>query len=95
MWGDNSTLQITHNAVGHQFKYTMGIMDYEEEVHESSWGSSTVFFPVDRDQDVKQTSHEIQISSESDGPLLCRWLLLSGGRFLYYLRSYLASYCYS
>jgi iron complex outermembrane receptor protein len=47
----------------------MGIMDYEEEVHESSWGSATVFFPVNRDQDFKQTSHEIQVSSDSDGPL--------------------------
>ena len=28
-----------------------------------------MFFPVNRDQDFKQTSHEIQISSESDGPL--------------------------
>ena len=69
MWGDNSTLQLTHNWAGHQFKYTMGIMDYEEEVHESSWGSATVFFPVNRDQDFKQTSHEIQVSSDSDGPL--------------------------
>ena len=69
MWGENMTLQVTHNIPGHQIKYTMGIMDYEEEVHESSWGSSTVFFPVNRDQDFKQTSHEIQISSDSDGPL--------------------------
>ena len=69
MWGDNSTLQLTHNWAGHQFKYTMGIMDYEEEVHESSWGSATVFFPVNRDQEFKQTSHELQISSDSDGPL--------------------------
>lgn len=69
MWGDNSTLQITHNWAGHQIKYTMGIMDYEEEVHESSWGSATVFFPVNRFQDFKQTSHELQISSDSAGPL--------------------------
>ena len=69
MWGDNSTLQITHNWAGHQIKYTMGIMDYEEEVHESSWGSATVFFPVNRFQDFKQTSHELQISSDSEGPL--------------------------
>jgi iron complex outermembrane receptor protein len=69
MWGDNSTLQLTHNWAGHQFKYTMGIMDYEEEVHEASWGSNTVFFPVNRDQEFKQTSHEIQVSSDSDGPL--------------------------
>lgn len=69
MWGDNSTLQITHDWAGHQFKYTMGIMDYEEEVHESSWGSATVFFPVNRFQDFKQTSHEFQISSDSTGPL--------------------------
>lgn len=69
MWGNNSTLQITHDWAGHQFKYTMGIMDYEEEVHESSWGSATVFFPVNRFQDFKQTSHEFQISSDSTGPL--------------------------
>lgn len=69
MWGDNSTLQITHDWAGHQFKYTMGIMDYEEEVHESSWGSATVFFPVNRFQDFKQTSHEFQISSDSAGAL--------------------------
>ena len=69
MWGENMTLQVIHNVPGHQIKYTMGIMDYEEEVHESSWGSATVFFPVNRDQDFKQTSHEIQISSDSDGPL--------------------------
>ena len=69
MWGDNSTLQITHDWAGHQFKYTMGIMDYEEEVHESSWGSATVLFPVNRFQDFKQTSHEFQISSDSAGAL--------------------------
>ena len=69
MWGDNSTLQLTHNWAGHQFKYTMGIMDYEEEVKEASWGSATVFFPVNRDQEFKQTSHEIQVSSDSTGPL--------------------------
>ncbi len=69
MWGNNSTLQITPNWADHEFKYTMGIMDYEEEVHESSWGSATVFFPVNRDQDFKQTSHEFQISSDSDGAL--------------------------
>jgi iron complex outermembrane receptor protein len=69
MWGDNSTLQLTHNSAGHQFKYTMGIMDYQEEVREASWGSAAVFFPVARDQDFKQTSHEIQVSSDSDGPL--------------------------
>ena len=39
MWGNNSTLQVTHNWAGHEFKYTMGIMDYEEEVKEASWGS--------------------------------------------------------
>ncbi|MAC37526.1 MAG: hypothetical protein CME47_08580 [Halieaceae bacterium] len=69
MWGNNSTLQLTHNWAGHEFKYTMGIMDYEEEVKEASWGSNTVFFPVNRDQDFKQTSHELQISSDSSGPL--------------------------
>ena len=69
MWGNNSTLQVTHNWAGHEFKYTMGIMDYEEEVKEASWGSNTIFFPVNRDQDFKQTSHELQVSSDSDGPL--------------------------
>ena len=47
----------------------MGIMDYEEEVHESSWGINGVFFPVDRDQEFKQTSHEVQFISDYDGPM--------------------------
>ena len=69
MEGNNTTLNITHDWSGHQIKYTMGIMDYDEEVHESSWGSATVFFPVNRDQEFKQTSHELQLSSDSSGPL--------------------------
>ena len=69
MEGNNTTLNITHNLDNHQIKYTMGIMDYDEEVKEASWGSATVFFPVNRDQTFKQTSHELQLSSDNAGPL--------------------------
>jgi len=47
----------------------MGIMDYEEAADEASWGTPAVFFPVDRDQDFKQTSHELQFISDYDGPM--------------------------
>jgi len=67
--GDNITLKVTHNSDDYQFKYIMGIMDYEEEVHESSWGMNGVFFPVDRDQTFKQTSHELNLTSDFDGPV--------------------------
>ena len=67
MDGHNTNLTIIHDFGNHQLKYIMGIMDYDEEVHESSWGSATVFFPVNRDQTFKQTSHELQLSSNLDG----------------------------
>ena len=69
MSGDNQTLQITHNLANHQIKYTMGIMDYDEEVAEASWGANFIFFPVNRSQNFEQTSHELQLSSTSGGPL--------------------------
>ena len=67
--GENTTLKVTHNADNYQIKYIMGIMDYSEEVHEASWGTAGVFFPVDREQDFKQTSHELQYISDLDGPM--------------------------
>jgi len=67
--GENTTLKVTHNAENYQIKYIMGIMDYDEEVHESSWGTPGVFFPVDRNQEFKQTSHELQFISDFDGPM--------------------------
>ena len=67
--GENTTLKVTHNADNYQIKYIMGIMDYTEEVHEASWGTAAVFFPVDRDQEFKQTSHELQYISDLDGPM--------------------------
>ena len=67
--GENTTLKITHDTDTYQIKYIMGIMDYTETVREASWGINGVFFPVDRDQDFKQTSHEIQFISDFDGPM--------------------------
>ena len=67
--GENTTLKLTHDGDNYQIKYIMGIMDYEEEVHESSWGTAMVFFPVDRNQEFKQTSHELQYISDLDGPM--------------------------
>lgn len=67
--GENTTLLVTHSSDNYEIKYIMGIMDYEEEVHESSWGMNGVFFPVDRDQTFKQTSHELNLTSNFDGPM--------------------------
>jgi len=72
--GENTTLKVTHNAENFQIKYIMGIMDYAEEVHEASWGLGPdtlggIFFPVDREQEFKQTSHELQYISDLDGPM--------------------------
>jgi len=72
--GENVTLKVTHDADNFQLKYIMGIMDYDESVREVSWGLgpetlSGIFFPVDRDQTFKQTSHEVQFISDFDGPL--------------------------
>ena len=67
--GNNYTAKVTHTGENYEIKYIMGIMDYEEEVHESSWGINGVFFPVDRDQEFKQTSHEVQFISDYDGPM--------------------------
>ncbi|GIR14748.1 MAG: hypothetical protein CM15mP25_5030 [Gammaproteobacteria bacterium] len=47
----------------------MGIMDYEEEVHESSWGSSTVFFPVNRDQSSNKPRTNSRLAPIQTGPL--------------------------
>ena len=66
--GENMTLKVTHDGDNYQIKYIMGIMDYDEEVHEASWGINGVFFPVDRDQTFKQRSHELQYISDLDGP---------------------------
>ena len=67
--GENTTLKVTHSADNYEIKYIMGIMDYEEAADEASWGTPAVFFPVDRDQDFKQTSHELQFISDYDGPM--------------------------
>jgi iron complex outermembrane receptor protein len=67
--GENITFKATHDADSFQLKYIFGIMDYEEEVHEASWGTPGVFFPVDRFQEFKQTSHELQYISELEGPI--------------------------
>ena len=67
--GENTTLRVTHNADNYEIKYIMGIMDYSEVVREKSWGTSIDFFQVDRDQDFKQTSHELQYLSNLDGPM--------------------------
>lgn len=67
--GENTTLKVTHSADNYEIKYIMGIMDYEEAADEASWGTPDVFFTVDRDQNFKQTSHELQFISDYDGPM--------------------------
>lgn len=53
----------------YQLKYIFGIMDYDEQANEASWGTPGIFFPVDRAQEFKQTSHEFQYISNLEGPL--------------------------
>jgi len=67
--GENTTFKLSHSGDNYEIKYIMGIMDYKEKVRESSWGTPGVFFPVDRDQTFKQTSHELQYISDLDGPM--------------------------
>jgi iron complex outermembrane receptor protein len=67
--GENVTLKIIHETDTFELKYIMGIMDYDEQANEASWGSTIVFFPVDRQQEFKQVSHELQFISDLEGPL--------------------------
>lgn len=67
--GENITLKVTQDADNYTLKYIGGIMDYDEQVNEASWGTPGIFFPVDRAQEFKQTSHEFQYISNLDGAI--------------------------
>lgn len=62
--GDNITLNVDHEGDNFSLKYIFGTMDFEELAIFNSWGAPTPLFSVRREQEYKQTSHEIQFVSE-------------------------------
>ena len=67
---ENITIQANYQLDNHTLKYIGGIQDSEELFTISSWGSpAPVIYPVTRDIKFEQTSHELQLISELDGPI--------------------------
>ena len=62
--GDNLTLNVDHEGENFELKYIFGVMDFEELAIFNSWGAPTPLFSVRREQEYKQTSHELQFISE-------------------------------
>tara|TARA_B100000212_G_scaffold342554_1_gene330556 strand:- start:3179 stop:5428 length:2250 start_codon:yes stop_codon:yes gene_type:complete len=73
--GNNMTLRVQWELENHTLKYIAGNNDFEELMDICSWGSAgavvtpNCVFPVVRDQNYEQTSHEVQLISDSGGPL--------------------------
>ncbi|MFL2829070.1 MAG: TonB-dependent receptor [Alphaproteobacteria bacterium] len=73
--GNNMTFKVEWELDNHTLKYIAGNNDFTELMDICSWGSPgavvtpNCVYPVVRDQDYEQTSHELQLISESDGPL--------------------------
>ena len=69
------TLRVQWELENHTLKYIAGNNDFEELMDICSWGSAgavvtpNCVFPVVRDQNYEQTSHEVQLISDSGGPL--------------------------
>lgn len=69
------TFKVEWELDNHTLKYIAGNNDFTELMDICSWGSPgavvtpNCVYPVVRDQDYEQTSHELQLISESDGPL--------------------------
>ena len=72
--GVNHTLRLEYELDNHVIKLISGINDFEELMDICSWGSPggvvtpDCVFPVVRDQDFEQTTHEVQLVSDLDGP---------------------------
>ena len=66
--GDNITLNVDHTEDKFALKYIFGHMDFEEYAYFNSWGAPTPLFEVTREQEYKQSSHELQFISDLDGP---------------------------
>ena len=73
--GNNMTLRLEWELDNHTLKLISGNNDFAEVMDICSWGSAgavvtpNCVFPVVRDQNYEQTSHEIQLISNLDGPL--------------------------
>jgi len=73
--GNNMTLRVQWELENHTLKYIAGNNDFKELMDICSWGSPgavvtpNCVFPVVRDQNYEQTSHEFQLISDSGGPL--------------------------
>ena len=69
------TLRVQWELENHTLKYIAGNNDFKELMDICSWGSPgavvtpNCVFPVVRDQNYEQTSHEVQLISDSGGPL--------------------------
>ena len=73
--GNNMSLRVEWELDDHVLKLISGNNDFAELMDICSWGSAgavvtpNCVFPVVRDQTYEQTSHEIQLVSDKDGPL--------------------------
>jgi len=73
--GNNMSLRVNWDLDDHVLKLISGNNDFAELMDVCSWGSpgavvtANCVFPVVRDQTYEQTSHEIQLVSDKDGPL--------------------------
>ena len=73
--GNNMSLRVNWELDDHTVKLISGNNDFAELMDVCSWGSPgavvtpNCVFPVIRDQTYEQTSHEVQLVSNLDGPL--------------------------
>jgi iron complex outermembrane receptor protein len=73
--GNNMSLRVNWELDNHTVKLISGNNDFAELMDVCSWGSAgavvtpNCVFPVVRDQTYEQTSHEVQLVSNLDGPL--------------------------
>ena len=73
--GVNHTLRAEYELDNHVVKLISGTNDFDELMDICSWGSSggvvtpDCVFPVVRDQDFKQETHEVQLVSDLDGAI--------------------------
>lgn len=66
--GDGITLNVDHVEDKFALKYIFGQMDFDELAIFNSWGAPTPLFSVRREQEYKQSSHELQFISDFEGP---------------------------
>ena len=69
IWGDNITLNTQYTGNNFTLKYIFGVMDFDEDADFDSWGAPQPLYEVRREQNYKQTSHEVQYLSDWDGAI--------------------------